>query len=63
MKNKLIVVSLFIVVSAGVMAQENAIKEIGNYAEQVVTQLNFIQNDSQCNHTMTEIKVGYKGEC
>jgi hypothetical protein len=33
MKNKLIVASLFIVVSAGVMTQENAIKEIGNYAE------------------------------
>jgi hypothetical protein len=59
MKNKLIVASLFTVVSPGVMAQESASKETGYYAELGVTQVYFKQNDTQFNHMMADVKVGY----
>ncbi len=59
MKNKLIVATLFTVLSTGVMAQESASKETGYYAELGLGQAYFKQGDTNFNNTMAEIKVGY----
>jgi len=59
MKNTLIVASLITLASAGVMEQESASKETGYYAELGVTQVYFKQNDTQFNHMMADVKVGY----
>lgn len=59
MKKKLLVVAILTVVATGAMAQSQANKETGFYAELGLAQAYYKEGNANFDNTMAEIKAGY----